>query len=310
MIQLDAHLVQKGATTIKPADFTPKLLAGLRDGVRGGPVVAEAGQVIGLLSSPLHGSGQVGTGTPTLITVAAIRASLQKVQVTPHRGPVDVEFEAAMHNFKNGGFAASVPSFEGALSLYPGHYLASINLATAKSKVGSGSGTVAPSTSAASAASASATRSNVLVWLLLGLALVAAVGLTLFLLRRRRGPPPKQSNGAAPPGTPKRPPPQPATTGKPRSEAVKGTASPGHGERITPSGPTPSVRDRTPTTNDPSSRTIARPSALASASTSGGTATRQGPDPAPSFCTSCGGRLAAHHRFCGWCGEPVVEVRT
>ena len=58
--------------------------------------------------------------------------------MSPHGGPVDTSFEAAMHLFKNGGFAASVPGFTKALELFPGHFLASRNLAIAKQRAASG----------------------------------------------------------------------------------------------------------------------------------------------------------------------------
>ena len=43
-----------------------------------------------------------------------------------------------MHLFKNDGYAASVPGFTKALELFPGHFLASRNLAIAKQRAASG----------------------------------------------------------------------------------------------------------------------------------------------------------------------------
>ena len=56
--------------------------------------------------------------------------------MSPHGGPVDTSYEAAMHLFKNGAYAAAIPGFTKALELFPGHYRASRNLAMAKQRAG------------------------------------------------------------------------------------------------------------------------------------------------------------------------------
>ena len=68
--------------------------------------------------------GQRGSAAGGVDSVLPV---LQKAGVSPHGGPVDTSFEAAMHLFKNGGYAASVPGFTKALELFPGHFLASRN---------------------------------------------------------------------------------------------------------------------------------------------------------------------------------------
>jgi hypothetical protein len=303
LVQIDAHLVQKGASTIKPADFNPKLINGLRAGVRGGPVVAEGGQVIGFMSSPLQGAGQAETGSPTLVTVAAIRSALQKAQVTPHRGPVDVDFEAAMHNFKNAGFAASIPSFQDALSLYPGHFLASTNLETAKVK--QSTAPTAGSTQTTAVAQTPSKRSTAWVWILIVLALLAALALgTLLLVRRRRRRPP--GAGAGHSGTAPVPPDRPIPTATGARAPSTGRAGP-TAQRL----PTGKEQPASAVAASPAqgSRVAARPREMSVmqspsvATTNVAAAGRS--QQTPIFCTSCGGRLAAHHRFCGWCGEPV-----
>jgi hypothetical protein len=311
LIQIDAHLVQKGATTIRPADFTPKLINGLRAGMRGGPVVAEGGQVIGFVSSPLQGAGQAQTGSPTLVTASAIQSALQKAQVTPHRGPVDVDFEAAMHNFKNAGFAASIPSFQDALSLYPGHFLASTDLDIAKAK----QGTVATAGTTQNTALTQSGRKSSTTWvwvLVLALLALVAVGTLLLVRRRRRR---RHPNGAGAVGSAK----TPAPAGRPLPPAAGARAQGSAAKR-------PAITGRAGTSNQPAtgkeqpasavaaapaqgSRVAARPREMSMTPspsvTSGSVAASARPQQAPIFCTNCGGRLAAHHRFCGWCGQPV-----
>jgi hypothetical protein len=328
LVQIDAHLVQKGATTIRPADFTPKLINGLRAGVRGGPVVAEGGQVIGFMSSPLQGAGQAQTGSPTLVTASAIQSALQKALVTPHRGPVDVDFEAAMHNFKNAGFAASIPSFQDALSLYPGHFLASTNLEIAKAK--QGTTPTAGSTQTTAVAPSGRKSSTAWVWSLIVLALLAALVLgTLLLVRRRRRRPYDAGAGESgkAPVPPDRPLPPaaaaraqesviakpPPRTGQPTGVASDKPAATSTGR----AGPT---AQRLPAGKEQPASAVAAPPAQGSRVAARPREMSMMPSPsvtntnvaasarsqqAPIFCTSCGGRLAAHHRFCGWCGEPV-----
>jgi hypothetical protein len=110
----------------------------------GGPVLDEKGEVVGFLT-PEAGSGRPPAAAGRLVNVVAIRAALSKEGVTPRRGPVDGTFEAAMHAFKNGGFAAAIPGFKAALAIFPGHAMAATNLAVAEKNVASGTpGAAAP----------------------------------------------------------------------------------------------------------------------------------------------------------------------
>ena len=84
------------------------------------------------------GTAAPGSDAPPLVSIASVLPVLAKAGVSPHGGPVDASFEAAMHLFKNNGYAASIPSFTKALELFPGHFLASRNLAIAKQRSGSG----------------------------------------------------------------------------------------------------------------------------------------------------------------------------
>jgi len=100
---VNTHLAEVGGSTLKPvdpndaaaADDATRLADGLRNGMHGGPVVAEAGQVIGFLE-PQADSGPPPASSGALIDVGAIRAVLSAEKVTPRRGPVDTSFEAAM----------------------------------------------------------------------------------------------------------------------------------------------------------------------------------------------------------------------
>ena len=119
------------------------LAAGAGPGHGGRAGLAERGQVIGLLAA----AAAPGSAAPT-----SGRASppccrfWTKAGVTPHGGPVDTSFEAAMHLFKNGGYAASIPGFTKALELFPGHFRAQTNLAIAKQRAGASKGAAAPAT--------------------------------------------------------------------------------------------------------------------------------------------------------------------
>ena len=277
--------------------------------MRGGPVVAEAGQVIGFMSSPLRGAGQTGAGSPSLVTASAIQAALHKAQVTPHRGPVDVDFEAAMHNFKNAGFAASIPSFQDALSLYPGHFLASTNLAIAKAK--QSTVPTAGSTQTTAVAQSGRKVSTTWVWVLVGLALLAVVALAALLLARRRR---RHAYGAGAVDSGKTPTPagRPLPPGAVAQEsAAKRPATTGRAGTTNQRPPTGKERPASAVAAPPAqgSRVAAKPRemsmtpspSVAAAGVAGAARSQQ----APVFCTNCGGRLAPHHRFCGWCGQPV-----
>ena len=141
LLEINQHLAKPGGSQLRTTGLdaedvkdAARLNAALHQGLQGGPVLAERGQVIGLLPAP----PAPGSAAPPLVGVASILPVLQKAGVSPHGGPVDTSFEAAMHLFKNGGYAASVPGFTKALELFPGHFLASRNVAIAKQRAASG----------------------------------------------------------------------------------------------------------------------------------------------------------------------------
>jgi hypothetical protein len=388
LLEINQHLATKGGSTLKTSGLdagdrreAARLATALRNGMAGGPVLAERGQVVGLLPS----APGPGSPAPPLVSIASVLPVLAKAGVSPHGGPVDASFEAAMHLFKNNGYAASIAGFSKALELFPGHFLASTNLAIAKQRAASGTsasgpgGTMSQGTMSGTPAVAatSAGTSGWWWWALAAVALLAAAAVLLLLWRRRRHPAPVAGASG-----------QPATTSRKPASGAPGQTGPvpsaGQGGSRTPSGtpgvggdgtgsvapgaglagaagqsgaaggaarrpgpPRPPGSPRPPGASGrpvpPGSRAPAgaapagpvhRPSAshaapsVAAAAAGGAPAAAGGPaltngpgrapaphDPvqasraaqesAPRFCTSCGGRLAARHQFCGWCGEPV-----
>ncbi len=238
LLEINQHLAQAGGSQLKTTGLdaqdvkdAARLKAALHEGLEGGPVLAERGQVIGLLPSP----AAPGSAAPALVGVASILPVLQKAGVSPHGGPADTSFEAAMHLFKNGGFAASVPGFTKALELFPGHFLASRNLAIAKQRAASGataSGTHG-SGAAHEAAAADDTSGSGLGWLWPGLLIAMTLlvaGAVLFLVLRGRRTPVGALAGGPERGRPssggRRPPGAPGSPGVPPSG---GSRAPGAG---------------------------------------------------------------------------------
>jgi Trypsin-like peptidase domain len=347
---INTHLAEVGSNVLKTTGLQPeeqadnaRLAEGLKNGMHGGPVVAESGQVIGILE-PDARSGPPPAAPGRLVDVGAIRQVLAAEGITPRRGPVDTSFEAAMHPFKNGGYTAAVPNFKKALELFPGHFLAAKNLAVAEQKVASGSPGPAP----AGGDTATADRSaggfpwSVVLLAVAALVLVAAVA-ALFLYRRPRlapgggtpppapamfgagrsaAPRPRDGRPATPPRTPAGPPERPgvpsaAAGSGPGAVAVtesggpgrSGAASSGRGDvaasAAASSGSVPGQRSAT--AGGDSSGRASRPSAAAPSLASSGRDAPIGPPTAnrPEFCTSCGASVAPHHRFCGRCGAAV-----
>ncbi len=427
--EINQHLATTGGDRLKTTGLdagdvrdAARLQSGLQNGMAGGPVLAERGQVVGLLPYP----ADPGSAAPRLVSIESVLPVLAKAGITPHGGPVDASFEAAMHLFKNNGYAASIPSFSKALELFPGHFVASRNLAIAKQRSGAGAtGTGAGATVAGgsdqgtgSAAGATGTGSS---WgwpigIVLAVAVLAAGALLYLLWWRRRSPAAAVAGpGQSPSGSHRPPPGQPGgpgggpsradgptqsgaggrggTGGPPRpagaaleaaggaaagaAGASRGAPRPGATGPTGPTGPTgaagaagaarpdgsrapggaapvrpgagpaprpnasstassvaaarPAGADRpggaarapapgrapaagsTPASAPAAGRPPAAGSAPASASAPGRGAAPRDPvqasraaqESAPRFCTTCGGRLAARHQFCGWCGEPV-----
>jgi hypothetical protein len=327
---INAHLAEPGGTVLKTEKLDEKetqasidLAAALPKGLLGGPLVAEQGQVVGFLV-PEADSGPPPATPGRLVDVGAIREVLAAEGITPRQGPVDTSFEAAMHAFKNGGFAASIPNLKATLTLFPGHAMATANLAVAEQNVAAG--TPGPADAGGTTAEGPAGADGGISWvgwlLLLAAALLLA-GIVAFLLRRRsrasssggdtappRTPPAGKSQPAAASRTPGPatgsrsvvPPGGPGGTGRggPNSPgrgapALSGStrSGPGRSASVVGQGPAATVADpdRRP------SRATAAPAAPSPSARDVPVGTEQ-----PAFCTSCGAQLAVGHLYCGRCG--------
>jgi hypothetical protein len=336
---IDAHLDKVGGSALKTAGLNAqetaaavRLASGLTAGMRGGPVLDEQGQVIGLLT-PEAGSGPPPAAPGRLVGIGAIRTVLSKEGVTPRRGPVDSSFDAAMHAFKNGGFAAAVPGFKAALAIFPGHAMAAANLAVAEKKVASGTpGAAAPAVGGKSATGTTGSRPSfpwTVVLLAVAAVLLLAAAATLVLRQRHSTNVP---GGPAPsPGTPKPKegqsavPPRSADGGG-RSEMVPGKGSgpgavavierggSGRSGAASPSRAGPGPSAAAPPGSNPGKSPAAahgdgslRASRATAAPTSVPSSRREpslepGTNNGLAFCTQCGAHLAPHHRYCGRCG--------
>ncbi len=317
---INQHLASKGGTQLrtKPADAkdvtdTAALKKALARGFAGGPVVAESGQVVGMIPS----AAPPGQPAPSFVNAATLQQVLKNARVSPHSSPVDNSYEAAMHLFKNGGYAASIPNFTRALDLFPGHYRANANLAVAKARAGQSGGAGAPATSSGTEPEAAASVSGMQEWVMLAIAAGALLlgGVVALVLNRRRRTA-RQGNGKADVPPTFRAEPVPA--GKMLSASARG---PGPHASVAPS--TSRAGDRTGAANrtagsmvrgpaqgglpmPPQRESIPAQASMAQTPTAR-TPTARTPagETGMRFCTSCGAQLASQHRFCGSCGEPV-----
>jgi hypothetical protein len=208
--QINAHLAEPGAAVLKTKDLDEKeakaavdLAAGLKAGMRGGPLVSERGVVIGFLV-PDAQSGPPPAASGRLVDVSAIRKVLAAEKITPRQGPVDSFFEAASHNYKNKEYAAAIPNLEKTLELFPGHAIAAANLTNAKAQVAAGTPGASPTAQGSPVTSSAGTGG--FPWLLLVIVVAAVVLLALaalLFIRRRRGREPTPAGGLpTPPRTP------------------------------------------------------------------------------------------------------------
>ena len=326
---INAHLAEPGGTVFKTEDLDEKetkasvdLAAGLQAGLRGGPLVAETGRVVGF-AVPDADSGPPPAAPGRLVDAGTIREVLDAAGVTPRQGPVDTSFERASHAFKNGGFAAAIPNLEDTLELFPGHALAGANLAEAQRNVAAGTpGAAAPAEGSSAAPDAGATSPWTVV--LSAVAAALLLGAIVLMVLRRRG---KAAGpaGAARSGTPSPGPVRPGTAkpGTPRS----GPARPSEVTRGAPSRTATGVRERQKV---PSGVTNAGAVSVIEAREAGPGGARSGAVPgqraagavgngaeSPShagppvaedsqaFCTHFGAALGPHHKFCGRCGRPT-----
>jgi hypothetical protein len=252
--------------------------------------------------------GQPGAGGPTLIHTDAIVVALKQAGVTPSHGLADGNYETAAHAFQNKGYAVSIPGFRKALEAYPGLFLADRNLKTAlqMTQAGQGGPTVGPAltNTAPLSGTGSSTRVRWWWWLLIAAAALLAAAAVVWLSRRRkrRSPPPggAPSGGKVPPGSSSGP------AGPGAAVAPSGGRAPPPASRTSasPAATSRPIRGAAPVRGE--STVLSDPALPRQPVHAAG---RASVVKAPVFCTNCGGRLAPHHHFCGWCGDPVAEPR-
>jgi hypothetical protein len=257
--EINQHLAKPGAAELKTADLTADdvkdaatLKQALGQGIAGGPVVAESGQVVGLLTGP----PRAGAAAPDLVGVGSILPVLKAAGVAPHAaGTVDTTYEKAMHYFKNAEYSRAIPFFKQALQAFPGHYSARANLATSEQylKVGGGQGPSGPGTAADDTAPA-----DTFPWLLVaGVALatliLAMVALLLARRRRSRAPSTDAATPAAPAASR-----QPVAVGATQGPSARGTSA-ATPSRAGPAHAAPSRTGATPARTGPAPARPARP---------------------------------------------------
>jgi hypothetical protein len=183
-----AHFTKKGSGLVRPKDdYLAELKAGFTTGMNGGPVVSEKGQVVGLLA-------QSGTDIK-LVGPEAVSDALAAVGVEAERGPTDLVYENALHNFNNQLYTAAAPNLAQVLKLYPGHGLATDKLTIANQRKGTsadkGTNGATDTSGFGSSDQGSSNDSggspNILLWGGLGAVLVLALLLGFVLLRGRGG---------------------------------------------------------------------------------------------------------------------------
>ena len=182
---ISGHFTAKGATTLKVDEFVPQIDRGLANGMTGGPVVSEKGQVIGILT----GSGK----NLSLVGPDQVADALATVNVTPVRGPTDLLYENALHNYNNQLYTAAAPNLAQVLKLYPGHALATEKLAVANQRKGTsldkgskGATDTSGFGSTNGQDSSDSSSPNILLWGGIAAVVVLLLLLGLVLLRGRK----------------------------------------------------------------------------------------------------------------------------
>ena len=274
IVKQKGHLLGDGPE-IKKDDLQPTLAKAVAAGVWGGPVLDEPGQAAGFLQVRPNAAGDL---VPYMTDVTEISKALKEVKVESRQGPTDAVFEAAMHNYKNKSYAASIPSLTQTLKLYPGHALATQALAVARQKQGTaedqsgrGSGVkgISTSTGGLPLGTIAMVAGALLVLALVLFGVLRRDTLRAATLRRRGG------EGSTT-GFPDRTTPPPAARPEPRTTTREPVDWPKAPAQATP------VPSRT---------------AVATAGRA---------DPAPQdigFCTECGRPVGQEHKFCGYCGH-------
>ena len=327
---INAHLAETGGTVFKTEGLDEKettasvdLAAGLTAGLRGGPLVAESGRVVGF-AVPEADSGPPPAAPGRLVDAGAIREVLDAAGVTPRQGPVDTSFERASHAFKNGGFAAAIPNLQDTLELFPGHALAAANLAEAEKNVAAGTpGAPAPAEGSSVVTGTGAGFPwTVVLSAVVAVLVLAAVALIVLSRRRKPSGPAGAARGRSPSPGPSKP--EKGRSGTAKSGTVRSRdGTPGSPSRTAtglrerpkvPSGVTGTaavsvIEGRGAGAGAAPSTSVPAPRATDAVSDGSPSASQAvvAPTAADSqaFCTSCGAALGPHHKFCGRCGRPT-----
>jgi hypothetical protein len=189
---LEGHFAAAGAADVKRDEKYDALTKGIGGGLLGGPVVGELGQVVGFLTDKAQNGA-----APDLALVGppAIRAALTAAGIEAHRGPTDVAYEDAMHNYKNRLYTPSIPSLTQTLKLYPGHAQAAEALTIANRKKGTADEAVGDAAAGRGNGQGSGggkggggNRLSTILPIAIGVlaVLIALLALALFLVKRRR----------------------------------------------------------------------------------------------------------------------------
>ncbi|WP_433510272.1 hypothetical protein ACQP2T_41240 [Nonomuraea sp. CA-143628] len=253
----------------KKVDESVKLGALADRGLLGAPVIGDKdGHVIGML---------IGGGKEArMIGVREILAALAKAGVAPRRGAIDAAFEAALTRYHTKYYTEAAPGFQRVLELYPGNVVAATLLQTSLQKRGG------PEDAGSRQAVAPAPRSMPL-WPFIVAAgvLFVAAGAGAFLLWRRRRTPDDQ---------PEQPPPLVAAAAAAAAASSVSSA---------PTSPPVSLDEGANQT------VVVRRSQPFQVIPQQKQVLTEQDQPSVKYCTACGMRLGAAHRFCGYCGHPI-----
>ncbi len=108
-------------------------------GNSGGPVLEDAGEVVGILVAGAVGSEGVAlAGQEFVVPISVVREVLDKHSVTPATSDTSTAYSQAVDAFYQRHYAKALPLFEQALTLYPGHPYAGEFVTKAKAAVAAG----------------------------------------------------------------------------------------------------------------------------------------------------------------------------
>jgi hypothetical protein len=201
---IQGHMPKKGDPTLKNDEYIAQVRSGLRDGLAGGPIVNEKGQVVGFLVNDPK--------TVKITTAEQVQSALAQADIKPKRGPTDAVYENALHNFNNQYYTAAASNLAQVLKLYPGDALAAEKLAIANQRKGTSADKGAGGTSGndtfgfddAASSGKQDSSPNLLLWGGGAAVAVLVVLLVVMLVRGRRkqddDEEPDEMQGAGQPG--------------------------------------------------------------------------------------------------------------